>query len=305
MRVTDQARTNALIRSLNARSTKLGSLYEKMATQQEVIRPSDDPVRSDSVMRLTSQISSLEQNRESIAYAQMFMTSISEMIDTSSDQMARVKVLSLNAVNGTLSPDSLEAIASEVNQILENIVQDSNQVFGQRYIFGGAATENPPVTVERNAQGDIISVAYAGSANELQLPISDRRSVSTGATAQEAFIDSDVLNSLITLRDDLRNVAGLPSDAQAAALKVDQQRVSDAFDSILSLAGTAGSKAAMLDLMLNQTENGIARSKEMLSEARDADIAELTVDMQKEQMVYESLLSAAAQINRISLLDYL
>jgi flagellar hook-associated protein 3 FlgL len=287
------------------RSSRLSSLYEKLATQQEVARPSDDPIAADSIMRLNSQISGLGQSRESISYAQAFMSSASEALESATDQMARAKVLSLNAVNGSLSQDSRNAIASEINQLLEGMVQDSNQVFGQRYVFSGTATDTPPISVTRNAAGEIVSVAYQGSDAPLALPLSDTRTISAGVNAQQAFMDTDVLNALISLRDNLRNAGGLSDEEQVAALQADLGRVDQAADSILSVAGTVASRAGTLELMLNQTDSAITRASEMLSDVGDADIAELAVEMQKEQMIYESLLSAAAQINRTSLLDYL
>jgi flagellar hook-associated protein 3 FlgL len=305
MRVTDQARTDALIRNLHMRSGRLSSLYEKLATQQEVVRPSDDPIAADSIMRITSQISALEQGRDSMSYAQTFMFAAGEMLESGSDQMARAKVVALNAVNGTLSQASRNALADEVNQVLESMVQNANQSFDRRYLFSGAATDTPPVSVERNAAGEITSVAYEGSASPLELPLNDERSMTAGYTAREAFIDSDVMDSLISLRDHLRNTDGLSEADQIAALQSDLDRVDRASRDILNKAGAAGSRAATLDIMLNQTDNALTRAKEMLSNVRDADIAEIAVEMQKEQMIYESLLSASAQINRTSLLDYL
>lgn len=305
MRITDQSRTDLLIRSLNVRSSNLSELYEKLATQREVIRPSDDPVRSDSIMRINSQISAYQQDLQSMQYAQTFMLSVSDVIESVSESLTRAKVLALNAVNGTLSQDSREAIANEVNELIETIIADANQNFEQRYVLSGARTDTPPLAVTRNADGDAIAVAYQGGADPLSLPVSDTRSISVGLTAQSAVIDTDALDSLISLRDHLRNTAGLTEQEQDTALRDDLGRVNQASQRALREGGKAGARAATLDLMIAQTENSISRAQEILSELRDPDVAAIAVEMQKEQTLYQSLLTAAGQIQRMSLMDYL
>ena len=85
----------------------------------------------------------------------------------------------------------------------------------------------------------------------------------------------------------------------------DLDSLSGAEDALLAEAGKLGARRAQLDLVGEQTERNITLVNEVVSSLRDADMAEIAIDLQSENMVYQALLTSVARITGASLMDYL
>ena len=304
MRVTESSRMHDLVRSVQDRSEAMSKLYNKLATQKEVAVPSDDPAKTGTIMRMTAYVESLEQNKESVQTAQSFMGAASGTLEACTDTLERVDTLIVKALNGTLSADEREAIGDEMDQLLESLVQYGNQSFDGRYIFAGTRTDTLPFSVERNADGEIETISYEGSSTPVEFSLSRSRKIAGSVTGDAAFIDSGLLESLKSMRDHLRNEEGLTESQVTDALRDDFDALSDARGTFLGEAGKLGARISELELVGKQTDLAITRAREVMSQVRDADLAQVAVDLSTQQMVYEALLAAGAKVMRLSLMDY-
>lgn len=305
MRVTEYQRMQELMRGVQERSANLNALYEKLSTQKQVQRPSDDPVKAGTIMRTSSHLKELRQSDASIKSAQSFAEATSDALNAAQANMTSAKTLALKAANGTLSPENRRAVAEQLNQVIESLAEYANQRFEGRYVFSGTRTDTPPLSVQRDADGDIASVAYQGGTQNLEFPVGSNRRVPVSVTGQAAFFDSGVFNSLVTLRDHLNNTAGLSETDLAAALQSDVGAVGSAQQKMLAETGKFGSRTAELDALAAQSESAITRAQEVLSEASDVDMAQVAVDLQREQTIYQAMLSAGSKIMKTTLIDYL
>lgn len=305
MRVTEKLRTDELIRNIEIHSWQMSRTYDKLSSQQEVSRPSDDPVRAGTIMRLTTHVRSLEQSREIILSAQSMLEGAVGSLDRASELVSQAHALSLQAGNATLSPADREALAAEVDQLLEVLVQTANESRDERYLFGGTRTTGRPFEVTRSPEGEIASVAYAGSDTALLFPVGRGRNIIASVTGDEAFDGCNVMNALISFRDNLLNRSGLSEEDLAVALRNDMQALDDSRTHLLNQAGELGARLAQLDLTIEQTDAAIVDAKDHLSRVRDVDMAEIAVQMQKEEMVMEALLAMSGKVMRSTLMDYL
>jgi len=305
MRVTERLRTDELLRNLQAHAWRLSQAYEKLSTQQEIVRPSDDPAGAGSVMRLTAHIQALEQTQDAIYAAQSFLDASNAALTGAADIVTRVKTLAVRAANSTLSPSDRAGIAEEVNQLLESLLQAANRSADGRYLFSGTRTDAAPFAVERDPNGDITTITYQGSTTPLTVPLERNRSVTVGVTGDQAFLDSGVLAAVRSFRDTLRNDAGLSDQQVQAALQQELGNLTDAEKALLAMVGELGSRSTHLDLTGDQTQGALTRARETLSRLRDADVAEIAVELQKEEMVFQALLATAGRIMSLSLVDYL
>jgi len=282
----------------------MGRLYNQMATQQEVTVPSDSPSKTGTIMRMTAYIQSLDQNKESIVSAQSFLDIALDTLDASSDTLIRAKELASRAINGTLSGNERKAIGNEINELLESLVQDANQGFDGRYLFSGTKTDSAPFAATRNADGEIETITYEGSSDSMVFPIGRGRVLSAGITGQAAFVDSGVFDSLISLRDHLKDADGLSEEELQTALAEDFESLSSGQTSFLTVTGQVGTRAGELDSMIQQTDNSITRAREAISRVRDADVARIALDLSREQIVFQALLTSGAKIMSANLMDY-
>lgn len=305
MRVTDGLRMQELLRGLQTRSGTLSSLYGKLSTQKEVQKPSDDPVKTGTIMRTTTHLRELEQTSLSISAAQSFAAAASDAMNAAGENMVNAKTLALQAANGTLSPENRRSVAEQLNQVIETMGEFANTRFEGRYVFSGTRTDTAPLAFERDERGQITAVTYQGALNHLEFPIGSDRRVAVSLNGQETFVDSGVMTSLISLRDHLQNAGGLSEAELSAAIQADLGAVNAAYEGLLAETGKFGSRTAELDAIKQQTDSAVTRAQEVLSEANDVDMAQLAVDLQREEAIYQALLAAGSKVMKTSLMDYL
>ena len=305
MRVTERARTTDLLRNIQDASERIGALYNKMASQQAVSVPSDDPSRTASIMRISAYLTTLEQTGSSLNQVQAFLGMAVDTLEVCSDTVVQAKTLATRALNGTLSSSELNAIGNDINELLESLIQYANQSYDGRYLFAGADTDTAPFAATRGADGGIEAVSYEGAESDKVFPIGRDRRIAGSVTGDTAFVDTGLIQSLISLRDALTNADGLSPQEQEAVVRASFDALSTAQADFLALTGEVAARGAEVDALIDQNESVTLRVNETLSNARDVDVAELTVNLQREQLVYEALLASSAKIMSISLLDYI
>lgn len=135
MRVTEGMRIGSLQQHLQASSRNLSRIYGKMASQRELSRPSEDPVRAGVIMRLTTQMEAPTQKQDAITQTTFVINAASAALSSAENKMTHLKALAVQAANGTLSEEQLAVIAGEVNEMLESLVcDDANARSGNRTV---------------------------------------------------------------------------------------------------------------------------------------------------------------------------
>jgi len=305
MRVTEISRMDDLLSNIQTSSEKIGNLYDTMATQKQVNVPSDNPPATGTIMRMSAYIETLTQNKEAISTAQSMANMAADTLNICSDLILEASTLASQAQNGSLSPNELTALGNEANELLESLIQYANQSFDGRYLFAGTKTDAPPFDVTRNAEGQISAAVYEGSTTHLKLPVGSGRVLETSVTGNDAFVDTGLIDTLMSLRDNLLNTTSLSEADQRAAIAADCDSLNATQDEFFAMIGQVGARASELDLVIEQADSAILRAKETLSLVQDADIAEVTMELSTEQMIYEALLQASAQIMNISLMNFI
>ncbi len=305
MRITENLRLYSLRRNVQLRGQSIAAIYDKLASQKEISRPSENPVQAGVIMRLRARTAALRQKISSANDAQFIINSATSTLQSVNDKLLEIRTMAVRAANSTMSTNDMGALADQVNQLLESLVQDANAKHGNRYIFSGTDTDIAAIAVTRDGNGDITTVTYAGNTAKLIAPIGSDRTFDLSVNGQETFIATSALQSVISLRDNLRNTSGLDSAALSAALSSDLGAVSAAEEDLRGLLGKVGARASELDMITQQTAASLTRTEELLSEKSDVDVAMLAIELSKEEVIYSALLSAGQKLFRTNLLDYI
>jgi flagellar hook-associated protein 3 FlgL len=115
----------------------------------------------------------------------------------------------------------------------------------------------------------------------------------------------DIFNTLITIRDVLRNEKGL-SEAQLQELR------GSLFDSVEEMQNllvqnsvVTGTKIGFMDDLQQSLEQIKYHAEDEATRLSQADIAQVSIELSRREVLYEMSLSVAAKIMSLSLLDYL
>jgi len=156
--------------SLRAHAKILADLQEQAAAGRRVIRGSDDPGDANRILHLRSESRSLGSYIENLDSVVTSLEQISVSLESTSAALVRVDQLLTQAASETLLPESRKPLADEIDGLLEQIVNESNQKSLGRYLFSGHSTTTQSFSVQRTA-GTISSVRYQGARNNLPVPV--------------------------------------------------------------------------------------------------------------------------------------
>ena len=143
MRITNNMLINNMVNymSMNLKSM---SKYQAMASSGKLIqKASEDPVVAARSLKLKTDVAVVEQYRKNADSAVAWMTTTETAIKNVSDVLQKIRTLAVQASTDTLSSEDRQAIASQVKQLKDEIVNLANSTYSGRHIFSGYKSDTP------------------------------------------------------------------------------------------------------------------------------------------------------------------
>jgi flagellar hook-associated protein 3 FlgL len=296
MRVTNNMLNATVVNNITASYERMEHYQWQESTGKAYKRPSDNPIAVNLSLNYKASLKEFEQYTSNIDGALSWLDGADTALRDASSLLQRAKTLSVSGANATNGQSELDAIADEVGQILENMIDIGNTQFAGRYIFGGFHTTSAPFEA---TDSPATSVEYVGDEGNINYEIEKGVSTSVNLNGDQVFkTPTDVFGVLIDLRDHL--LAG-----DYSAVSQDTSNIDDALGMITNALMNVGSKTNRLETTQDRLEQGKLNLKEALSNTEEADIAEVIVNLKTEETVYQAALSTGASIIKRSLIDYL
>jgi flagellar hook-associated protein 3 FlgL len=297
IRSTNNQTSSHVLFDIQSAAAKLQATQEKLSSGKELNRVEDDPVAAGRAMFLHNQLDDIQQYEKNVGEAQGWVDATDSAIGAVSDVMKRVKELVVQAANGTLDQTGLNAIGSEVSQLIDSARENMNASYAGRYIFAGTATNTVPYPQP--------GLTYAGDDNVIKRVVGQGQTVDVNQRGWDAFSNppTNAGQNVLQLLDQVRQ--HLQSGNQAALGNADMDAIDSMLDQLSSARAEAGASAnrlTTLDSRLKDTELNV---QSLLSKTEDADMAKTMVDFSQQQAVYQAALQAGAKIIKPTLLDFL
>jgi flagellar hook-associated protein 3 FlgL len=302
-RVTQRLLVDRVLTNLGSQNRAILRLQEQLSTGQRVNRPSDAPLDARRAISARAEINKYEQYLTNISTAGPQLTETETTVQTVIDRVQRARELALQGASGTNAQTQRDQIAIEVNQLLEGILVDGNHQTNGRYIFGGTRTLAPPFEATRAANGEITAVTYVGNDTRFELEIQDGVRVPVNQSGSDVFGTTglpgvDAFQMLIDLRDNLRANDQTGMQARLTELDLADDQLG------LALAGV-GSVQNRMNGVEAELRTQITQQQQVLSDAIDADIAEVIINLNAQNNAFQAALSAGANVIQPSLLDFI
>ncbi|MBL8728245.1 MAG: flagellar hook-associated protein FlgL [Planctomycetes bacterium] len=148
---------------------RYSQLQQEVATGRRVNRVSDDPAAALQILPLRNDLRSLDQMVDNVSLARETLNTGASSLEDASSLMQRVRELTTQAANGTLSSGDRESIAAEVDQLLNQLVSIGNSRRGDRFLFGGTQTGSAPFALVTDAGGT--RVVYNGNRQSVAVTV--------------------------------------------------------------------------------------------------------------------------------------
>lgn len=297
MRITNNTLSENIVRQIQQLGSQQARLQTQVATGQRIFQPEDDPTAVGRVLDLESEQRKLAQyGRNTERALELSQASYSglQQLKRVSDRATEIGTLG----TGAIGADSSRAYASEVNQLIEQTLQLTNTKFRNDYIFAGTAVDAAPFAATRDAQGNITAAAYVGNADRAPIQLSESASITPGTDGATNLGLRDFLNQLVALRDALTsgNQSGITT-AQTGLIAFE--------DDLVSSLAEHGGIQTRIEANRAQQQQRADNLESLVSGETDVDLPSTIVRLNQSQTAYQAALQSAANIMRMSLLDYI
>jgi len=297
MRIASNTVQDNIVRQIQQLGGQTSRLQTQVASGQRMDSADDDPAAAGRVLNHQSELRRVDQYSlnatRALEISQASFSGLNSVKDIS-DRAGEIATLG----RSPQSAGSLGAYATEVNQMIEQLMQVGNSRLGNDYIFAGTAVDAPPFTATRDSAGNVTTPAYVGNSTQAQIPLSEVSSVSPFTDGATNTGIRDLINQLVGLRDALN--ANNPT-----ALATAQANLINGEDTLVSAIANNGAIQLRIEVNQNQQQSRGDNLVGLVSSETNADLPDSIVRLNQAQTAYQAALQSAATIMRISLLDYI
>lgn len=303
MRVTANMSSDTSVYNIQQSRNRLDRLQESITSQQNVNRPSDDPIASRLLLDIGDKMKAFDQYNANIIKTQSWMKFQNTALTGMNDVMQQAKSLMNTIVNGSSDPLDRQNVNNQLVELKKQIIDMANTQYGDQYIFGGANNLVPPFNTANNT--------YAGDGTERQVEIASNTSQTISITGDRLLLgvganpSFGTINILQTFDDLIAAVGDSTTPSNPAAVATAVQALAPASRQIFNAVNTNLSRMTRVDSMAKMNENNKNTLTNVVGNVQNVDLVKLGVQINNEKNAFEASLSATAKLMQMSLLDFL
>ncbi|WP_159599245.1 flagellin N-terminal helical domain-containing protein [Agromyces humi] len=290
-------RTTSLMRMVSAgrhmqtAGGQLAELQDQATTFRKLNRPSDDPAGTANAVAIRSSQNANEQHSRNVQDGLGWLTTLDSSLISVDSLLVRARDLTLQGANdGAMSPAAKEAIASELEAIRDSLVKEANTQYQGRSVFAGTSDAGVAFNPDYSFNG------IPGSSVERR--VSDQKTVRVDVDGQQVFGagGTSVFALLDQVAADLRSGVSVTGrvtqiDVVAEGVRNAQATVGARHATVLTTQETLATKKVELESQRSDIE--------------DIDIKEVAIQLQMQELVYQTALSVTARSTQMNLMEYL
>ena len=270
---------------------------QEVATGKKVTVPSDNPAAAADMVQNTIETANVDQYTQNVSTMLSMVQTADSSLGSVVTSLTQAISLGTEGANGTNNTSNLQAIASQVQGILQSVVAQANTSYQGTYLFGGTETSSAPYTASSSSSS---GYTYNGNSDVNSVAVGDDMNVQLNLPGSQIFSNSnaDVLGSLSSLVTALQSgdataIGNATSAVSAALSNVSQQRV---------FYGNAESQLNSQETALQQETVSLTSQQSSLV---DVDEAQAATDLSQAETANNAAEAAAAKVLPQTLLNYL
>ena len=293
IRSTTSMTARGILADISLANQRLSKTQEKLSSGKELNRPSDNPSAVGRAIQLRREMEATQQYETNATQAQGWSDVTDSALSSVSDALQRARELTVQAANDTSGPESRQAIAEELKQLIDTVKTAGNASYGGRFVFSGSKTDTRPYTMGADdtfAGNSDAVLREIGPGVALQVNVPGSSFLGTGT--------SGLIGALRTVLDHVQN--GTSTDISGDLNALDGQ-----LDQLNAVRATVGATSNRIDVANGRLQEYEGTTLNLLNETESTDIAKTMIDFTTQQAALTAGLKAGASIVQNSLLDFL
>lgn len=296
---TSQMYQQGVTNMLN-KQAELAKTQQQVSTGDRILSPSDDPSAATRILQLNQAIETNVQYQRNADYAEARLGVEESVLTNVNDQLQRVRELSIQALNDTLTVEDRGSIASEARQLLDGLMQLANTKDSNgEYIFAGYQTDTEPFS------GDGMgNFTYAGDQGQRLLQIGSSRQVAMSDSGSEVFMRvDDGAGGTSSVFDAVYDfIADLEADAPSSTTLT---RMDSAMNEVLNVRSSIGARMNAIENQRGMNDSFSLLLEENRSALADLDYAEAISRMEQQTLALQASQQTYIKISGLSLFNYI
>ena len=285
---------------LDSQQTVL-QLQRGLADGRAIRKPSDDPVGTNVVMQYRERLRANEQYQKNMEVVLSHLNAVDSTMFMIQEQIIQAQSIQVRGADDSQGQDARNALAREIDQIAQAVIDLGNTRFAGVYIFGGTRTLEPAYETQLDENGFVASVEKNpnGIDGDVRRQVGRDLSLSIHVSGDDVFgVDQELFQTLLDLRDAL-----LAGDREA--IQATHDRLEAAQDQVLGTHTFVGSLLTRAEALKGRLQADEVTNESGRTRIEDIDVARALLDFNQNQVALEAALDAGSRILQSSLLNYL
>lgn len=297
MRITQKIIFGDFMRDINKNRSQMAGIQSDLSSGKRVRIPSQDPVSFQRSRILEADIGKQNQYQSNISNGLRQGRLAQEGLDETIDNLIEIKRMLTQAATDSSSGSVRKNMAQEIGGIRDTMVSTLNMSYGDRYLFAGTNSAEPPFQFDDTVPG---GVANHSNDTTLKVNAADQVTIDTSVTGTD--LRTSPAGDMFEI---IGNIEQALLDNDTAALNGLLTDVDTIIDHASIVTSRLGNNINRLEFMYEQYESSKIVLESNVSELVDTDFAKAYSDMQRTQITYESAMAVHSHMIQNTLLNYL
>lgn len=302
MRISTQQIFQPGVDAMQDAQAKLSRTQLQLATGKRMLVPSDDPAAAVRVLDLKETIETYQQFQRNADALRARLEQEEGAVDAMQDLVQRVRELNVQGNNDSNSAEDRRAIAFEVRELLDGMVQllNTRDASGD-YVFSGHKVRSPALVADNTVPG---GYRYDGDGGQRFVQIGPNRQIPMGDPALAFFDNLDAAaggtTSITAIFEAL--ATSLEADSASQDTLTD---LSTVIESLSTVRARIGGRMNATDAQTATNEAAIVTLETNRSQLEDLDYAEAVTRLNLQTVALEAAQRSFARIQGLSLFNFL
>jgi len=329
MRVTHKSIYNTFTRSLDEIQGRRVKADIQLSTGKEIVNLEDKPADVVDIKRFGAKIDQNENYQGILAETMREMYAVDENLKNISDNMIKVREIGIESLQLSVQ-QNLPVLAGYIKGYLQDIVKSANSDFNGHTLFSGTKTRDYSLNKTPEAQNNDpyeivqgtatvdnpsgLKVVFKGNNEDRIINKDDKTTEIVNVKPSEVFGagGTKIFEDIIKLYNKLQYKDGVVRQKENFITKEDssdidvlQKNLADNFDEINRISAKVGTRINRLDAINSQMQEEKTRMMDFRSSKEDVNMAEVAMDLKREETLLNYTLQVGSRISQNTLFDYL
>jgi len=279
----------------------LAKTQNQIATQKQVLNPSDAPDQAAAIARLKSVIGRQNSYGSTLDVVQNRLNAEDSTLSSVGNLLIRIKEITLQAANDTVNSENRNALATELQGLRDQLLSLSNtRDVNGNYIFAGSRVQNRPFATDANGR-----VSYQGDQTRMQVEVGEQRNVPINRPGTAAFVRVVRDGEGVGFFQSLDDLTAAVKNSDQAGMQLGMGEADSLLQGALLAHAEVGSDMRVVEEQSTILQDIKLTLQTALSRIEDLDMVTAITQMNMLMLSLQAAQATFAKISQNSLFNYL